>query len=77
MESASLKYGASRESLVAIAEFREAMKNADVRSEEDFSNGKAQKALMLEFVIPSWKFRSGGDVSPSETVGKSVAAILH
>lgn len=77
LETASLEYGASRESLVALAELRDAMNGADVRSAEDFVNGKAEKALMLEFVIPSWQIRNGGNVSPSETVGKSVAAILH
>lgn len=77
LEAASLQFGASRESLVALAELRDAMNGADVRSAEDFANGKAEKALMLEYVIPSWKYRRSGDVSPSETVGKSVTAILH
>lgn len=77
LESMALESGVSRESLVALAELRDAMNGADVRSAEDFTNGKAEKALMLEFVIPSWKHREDGNVSPSETVGKFVAAILH
>ena len=55
LEKLSVANGASRDSLAALAQLRDAMAGADMRQKADFDSEKIRKALLLEYVMPSWK----------------------
>ena len=56
LEKLSVENRASRDSLSALAQLRDALIGADIRGAADFDSDKIRKALLLEYVIPSWKY---------------------
>lgn len=56
LEKLSVENRASRDSLSALAQLRDALADADMRKAADFDSEKTRKALLLKYVIPSWKY---------------------
>ncbi len=56
LEKLSMENRASRDSLGALAQLRDALTGADMREEADFDSEKTRKALLLEYVMPSWEY---------------------